>query len=152
MVYTDDAAQLAGGLLPRQVGTILNELFVDGPMADLGFELNHDGIVKRMFIKVGVFIMDGLAHKACWHCKGDDGSKFCILDMNAFSALSRVTEEDGTRLLQCNARRFVDLDLSTSADMREAVHRLEAHRATDTAKVLRFVRRHLASHMSHTTA
>ena len=134
---TQRSVQVASypGKLAAVFGTILNTLFVDGPMSDLGFELNHDGIVKRMFIKVGVFIMDGLAHKACWHCKGDAGSKFCILDMNAFSALSRVTEEDGTRMLQCNARRLADLDLSTSADMREAVHRLEAHRATDTAKV-----------------
>ena len=120
------------GKLAVMFGTILNELFVEGPMSDIGFELNHNGIVKRMFIKMGVFVMDGLAHKALWHCKGDAGSKFCILDKNAFSALSRVTEEYGTRLLQCNARRLADLDLSTSADMREAVHRLEAHRATDT--------------------
>ena len=38
---------------------ILHDLFVDGPLSDIGFELNHGGIVKRTFIKVGVFIMDG---------------------------------------------------------------------------------------------
>ena len=68
------------GKLAVVCGAILLSLFVDGPMSDIGFELNYLGIKKRMIVKVGVFIMDGAAHKAVWHCKGDAGNTLCILD------------------------------------------------------------------------
>ena len=120
------------GKMALVFGSVLRELFVSGPMSDVGFELNHGRRSTRMFVKLGTFIMDGAAHKSIWHCKGDAGTKLCLLDRNVFSVASRVAEEDGTALLQCNVKKCADLDLVTSADVRDAVRRLEVCRHTDT--------------------
>ena len=94
-------------------GTILRELFADGPMLDVGFELNRPGKTIRLFIRLGLFIMDGLAHKSVCHCKGDMGSKCCVVCRNVFSAVSEIADEDdGSQLFRCNVTKYSELDLA----------------------------------------
>ena len=86
-----------------------------------------------MHVKLCIFIMYGAAHKSTWHCKGESGSTFCILDRNAYSSMSRVAEEDGSEMLQCDLKTHAELGLATSAELRDTIRRLETFRLTDSA-------------------
>ena len=56
----------------------------------------------RLFATLGMFIQDGGAHKATWHCRGDGASKLCMLCKNLFTESSEICDEDGTHLLRGN--------------------------------------------------
>ena len=115
--------QIPGGMW-KIFSVVLKELFVDGPLADIGLHLETPaGRTLRLFAKLGYFIQDGAAHKQTWHCKGDAGCKLCVLCRNVFSAASEVVE-DGEEVLCCNAKKYADLDLATSEDLQWAVRRL----------------------------
>ena len=134
-------ANVAGGMA-AVFGTILKELFVTSDISTVGFVINRNGRSHRLYVKLGFFVMDGAAHKFTWHCKGDAGSKLCILCRNMFSATSMISEEDGTEQLRCNVTKHADLDLASSEDLRGSVRRLEAYRMTDAPGV--FERRQMA--------
>ena len=126
-VRTQVVNQIPGGI-SKVFSIILKELFVDGPLADIGLLLQKADAAPmgghRLFAKLGYFIQDGAAHTQTWHCKGDSGCKLCVLCRNIFSLASEVVDEDGTRVLRCNAKTRAELDLATSADLRWAVRRL----------------------------
>ena len=122
---------MAGGMA-AVFGMILKELFIVGGLAEVGLVLNRAGQpLKRIYIRLGCFIQDGAAHKSTFHCKGESGTKLCVLCRNIFSVKSQICDEDGAAYLQCNVRRKRDLDKATSAELRETVRRLEAHRLVD---------------------
>ena len=101
---------------------VMRELFIDGPLADIGMLLEHDGRSHRFFAKLGYFIQDGAAHKQTWHCKGDAGCKLCVSCRNIFSLASEVV--DGEELFRCNVKQYADLDLADWDDLRYSVRRL----------------------------
>ena len=124
---------MAGGMA-AVFSTLIKTCFVDNDLSDVGLVLNRDGRPPtRVFARLGCFVQDGAAHKSTWHCKGDAGSKICILCRNLFSARSELCDEDGGELLHCNARRRSDLDVATNEELREAVRRLEHFKAIDRA-------------------
>ena len=115
---------LIPGGMPKIFSVVLKELFVDGPLADIGLHLEMPaGRTLRLFAKLGYFIQDGAAYKQTWHCKGDAGCKLCVLCRNVFSAASEVVDQDGEEVLCCNAKKYADLDLATSEDLHWAVRR-----------------------------
>jgi len=122
-VRTQVVNQIPGGM-SKVFSIVMRELFVDGPLADIGMVLEHGGRSHRFFAKLGYFIQDGAAHKQTWHCKGDAGCKLCVLCRNLFSLASEVVDEDGEELLRCNVKKYAELDLATSADLRYSVRRL----------------------------
>jgi len=123
--------KIAGGLA-QIFAVVLKDVFGRHAVAEVGVVLNRpDGYTVRLFIKLGFFIMDGSAHTYVWHCKGDAGSKLCILCRNLSSHASEVADEDGTFELRCNVTKKSELDLATSQDLRHAVRRLEALKLTD---------------------
>ena len=130
-VRTQVVNTIPGGM-SKIFSLVLRELFVDGPLSDLGLRLEHNGRVHRLFAKLGYFIQDGAAHKQTWHCKGDAGCKLCVLCRNLFSLASEVVGEDGAEVLRCNTKRYSELDLASSADLRYAVRRLNALRVDPT--------------------
>ena len=112
------------GAMSKVFSLVLRDLFLDGPLADIGMDLEHAGRRHKFFSKMGFFIQDGAAHKQTWHCKGDAGCKLCVLCRNIFSMASEVVGDGGEGLLRCNAKTYAELDLASSADLRYAVRHL----------------------------
>jgi hypothetical protein len=48
----------------------------------------------RLWMKLGIFVQDGAAHKCTFHCKGDAGTKFCMQCVNLYAEKSEVVDED----------------------------------------------------------
>ena len=85
----------------------------------------------QLFFELRVFVMDGAAHKYLWHCKGDAGLKPCMLCLNLYTRQSGVAQEDGTRLLVCDAIDESGLKIATDAQVRGTVNRLAVRSTTD---------------------
>lgn len=81
---------------------------------------------KRFWCALSMVLQDGAAHKSVWHCKGDAGSKFCMLCRNLFSEKSGLADEDGNDMLTCNLIHENELDMATDADIFGSVRRLAA--------------------------
>lgn len=71
---------LSGGM-SQVFSMILKLLFGQaGPMEDLSREGMHiPNTHSRLFCRLGMFLQDGAAHKYLWGCKGDAGTKLCML-------------------------------------------------------------------------
>ena len=127
-VRTQIVNKILGGI-SKVFSIVLRELFVDGPLADIGLVMEHaSGRTRRFFVKLGYFIQDGAAHKQTWHCKGDYGCKYCVLCRNIFSYASEVVDEEGDELLRCCTKTYAELDLASSEDLRWSVRRLNTLR------------------------
>ena len=88
-----------------------------------------DGSRHRLFARFKFFVQDGLAHKCVFGCKGDNGSKLCMLCKNLYAEASELTDEDGTDMLTCSIINAADLRFATNDDIRGAMRRLEAAKA-----------------------
>lgn len=131
---SSEVAKVSGGIA-QVFGAVIK--FIFGPELNLhtgGLVLTRpDGTIVRIFAKLGMILQDGGAHKLTWHCKGDAGTKLCMLCRNLVSKESDIVAEDGTNLLTCSLIHEHELDMATDADIREAVQRLAAFKETDTA-------------------
>ena len=116
----------AAGGMAQVFGEVLKLLFVKADVKTIGFTLHRDGKVVYLYIELGFFVQDGSAHKFTWHCKGDAGSKLCLLCKNLFSEASEIADEDGEQQLRCNCTKYSELDLASSAELRGAVRELNA--------------------------
>ncbi|CAE8734286.1 unnamed protein product [Polarella glacialis] len=71
--------KLSAGI-SQAFGAVLKQWF-GNPSSDIaagGLVLKHpDGSQLRLFIKLGMMLQDGGAHKHVFHFKGDGGTKFC---------------------------------------------------------------------------
>ena len=108
-------------------GCILKMLFVDdlGTLQQGGITLKRRGkAMFRFFAKFCFFLQDGAAHKQTFHCKGDAGTKFCLLCRNVFARTSAIADDDGSELLVCDAIKRADLDLATTDELRAAARRV----------------------------
>ena len=121
------ARNIPGGMA-KVFGAILEDMFVNGPLADVGLWLGSSGRKFHFFAKLGHWIQNGAAHQTTFHCKGDAGCKLCVC-RNLFSQASEVVDEDGSGTLQCKAKDYAELDLAIHDDLKEAVTRLEMLRA-----------------------
>ena len=96
---SSQVALMAGGMA-AVFSTLIKTCFVDNSLSDVGLVLNRDGRPPtRVFARLDCFVQDGAAHKNTWHCKGDAGSKICILCQNLFSAKSELCDEDDVKCL-----------------------------------------------------
>jgi len=98
---------------------------------------DSSGVHVRVYCKLGVFIMDGDAHRAVWCCKGDAGLKLCMLHANLYTSKSGIVQEDGTEMLTCSLVRDEDAILCSDEDVRGSVDRLAAKHATDAIAVFK---------------
>ena len=100
VTYRSSQVALMAGGMAAVFGTLIKTCFVDNYLSVVGLVLNRDGRPPtRVFARLGCFVQDGAAHKSTWHCKGEAGSKICILCRNLFSARSELCDEDGGELL-----------------------------------------------------
>ena len=121
------------GKMSQVIGAILKLMF-----AANSFNLMLGGITLaieghrpiRFWARMRIIIQDGAAHKETFHCKGDSGSKLCLLCKNVFTDKSNMVDEDGSELLRCNVIVDSELDLATDQDLRDAPRSLEARHAT----------------------
>jgi hypothetical protein len=113
-----------------QAFAVALKLFFGGLTCNLatgGMVLTHsDGSQHRLWCNLGMILQDGGAHKLVWHCKGDAGTKMCMLCRNLVSVKSKVVDEDGSQLLTCSVVFEEDLDFATDKDLRGTISRLAA--------------------------
>ena len=84
-----------------------------------------------------MILQDGGAHKLVWHCKGDAGTKMCMLCRNLISQRSRIASEDGSALLKFSVVHESELDFATDADIRGTIARLAHDAATLSKEMLK---------------
>ncbi len=89
----------------------------------------------------------GGAHKSVWHCKGDAGTKLCMLCKNLYAEKSELVDEDGSDLLTCSLVHESDLDFATNEDILGAARRLASKAGTEPAQ--RFALRQQAVGLRH---
>jgi hypothetical protein len=117
-----------------QVFGALIKLFFGAAVHDFsaGGALLHPpgGMPCRLFAIMGMILQDGGAHKSVWHCKGDAGTKFCMLCLNLYSRESDIVDEElGERLLTCTLVHEDELHFANNDDIRGAARRLEHYKA-----------------------
>jgi hypothetical protein len=93
------------------------------------------GEMFRFWASLSMILQDGGAHKLVWHCKGDAGTKMCMLCRNLVSQRSKVAGEEGAELLKCSIIHEAELDFATDADIRGTIRRL-AEDAVNLPKAL----------------
>ena len=92
---------------------------------------------KRLFVSLGVFIMDGSAHKFALSIKGDSGSRFCCLCKNIFLAKAKPSSEDPEDVPVATVSCFTKashLDLASDEEIWSSWSRMVARKDTETAK------------------
>ena len=84
----------------------------------------------RIFATLSMLIQDGGAQKAVWMCKGDAGTKLCMLCHNLVTRKSGLAVPGG--LLVDDMISDDRLKLATNASIRTCIARLEHSKAADT--------------------
>jgi hypothetical protein len=134
-----DVNQVSGGM--SQVFKAIVKMFFGADIHNLATGgmhwTGHDGSSGRLFAHMGMFLQDGGAHKTVWHCKGDAGSKLCMLCRNLYTQKSQLVAEDGSHMLTCSLIHEADLDFATDDDIRGSVRRLAVRHATDSNVVFK---------------
>ena len=102
----------------------------DVPVA--GFVLKYpDGTHVRIYIKFGMCLQDGAAHKLVLGLKGDSASKYCMLCKNEFRLHgSRDEREDSDEDVCFTVLKHCDMQLATDAEILQSVDRLATRRTT----------------------
>jgi hypothetical protein len=112
---------------------------------DNGHNAEHGGIVvetcegvqHRICFKLGLFVQDGGAHQTTFCCKGDAGTKLCILCNNLYAEKSGIHDEEGVEQLTCSIVQERDMRFSSDEEIRGAVVRLAGHFERDTLDVFK---------------
>ena len=115
------------------MASVLTAVFCN-PNCDVlqgGIALHHpSGAVHRLWIKLGMSLNDGAAHKLVHGYKGDSGCRFCSLCLNAWCSVSPVVDEDGEPLMVCRMFKVSEMKLADDNDILGAVDRLAARAIT----------------------
>ena len=98
-----------------------------------GLTLHHGDTYVNIWIKLGMNLNDGQAHKLVHGYKGDSGCRFCSLCLNAWSSVSPVLDDDGNPLMVCTMLKCSDVKPASDQDIFGAVDRLTARKETETA-------------------
>ena len=86
----------------------------------------------RLFATLSMVLQDGGAQKLVWGCKGDAGTKLCMLCKNLVTSSSSAVERDTTNLLTDDIIAEENIVSASNADIRDTLRRLAAHKATET--------------------
>ena len=134
------------------MASVLTVVFCN-PLCDVmegGVALKHPtGRIHHLFIKLGLFLNDGQAHKLVMGVKGDGGCRFCTLCLNAWSSVSPVLDEDGEPLMICKMIKSSDMVPATDSDLLGAVDRLAHRFSTGAPKFKDWEKASGLNHMEH---
>ena len=117
-----------------QVFAVLLKAFFGGYSA---FDISTGGLQLegphgdkvRIWAVLSMTLQDGAAQKAVWGCKGDGGSKHCMLCRNLYSGSSGIAASDATHML-VDDMVGDSIEFSTNADIMGVIDRLKHHKAT----------------------
>ena len=87
----------------------------------------------RFFAKLSMFLQDGAAHKSVWGCKGDSGTKLCMMCTNLVTEASGLVDEDGEDILVCSLIHEDQLNFASDDDVRASLARLANHKLTSSS-------------------
>ena len=120
VIRSDLVSLVAGGI--SQVFAVVLKLFFGSLPSNIqsgGVVLhNPDESILRVFAKLWMVLQDGGAHKLLWHCKGDSGTKMCMLCRDMIASDSGETDEDGVPIIVCRDMSVDTLDLCSDEDIR----------------------------------
>ena len=83
------------------------------------------GFSSRLFLKIGMFLQDGLAHQTLFSLKGHTGHKFCHLRLNLYAKKAKFQDEDGCQLLTASTFDKKSIIKATDQDVLGTCHRLK---------------------------
>ena len=135
-----DVNKIEGGMA-QLFGSLIKQFFLVATSTLMlgGMALKRAGKpALRLFAKLACFVQDGGAHKVTWHCKGDAGTKHCLICKNLFTDKSQLVAEDDTELLRCNVIVHAELDRASSAELRFAARRVTAFRSIDDPETFKY--------------
>ena len=121
-------SQIFGAIIKLFFGALVHDISLSGVLLR-----SPSGYPRRIFAKLGMFVQDGAAHKSVWHCKGDAGTKPCMLCLNLYTEKSELVGDDETHVLTCTLLHEAELHFASDADVRGSVHRLAARRLINNA-------------------
>ena len=98
-----DLKPVDGGI-SQLFGAVIKSFFANTfDMEQAGIVLKGpDGSRVRFYAKLAMVIQDGGAHKLVWSCKGDAGTRLCMLCLNLVSKSSELANHDDDRALPAN--------------------------------------------------
>ena len=145
MVNKSSDINMAEAGISQAVAAVLKLFFVSPvDLSKGGMVLDHpNGTKYRLWCKLGMVVQDGGAHKLIWNCKGDAGTRMCMLCRNLVSVSSEIADEHGERILTCNLIHENELDLATDDDIQGTMARLKGFKTTCT--VAQFKKRQQAA-------
>ena len=91
-----------------------------------------DGGRVRLYAELDMMLQDGGAHKHVWCCKGDGGTRICMLCGNLVAHKSGIADEHGEDMLVCSLVHADECRWSTDAEILASVDRLAGLRATES--------------------
>ena len=96
----------------------------------LGLLLKHESGEScqniRLFFKFGMFLADGSAMKYIYSCKGDSGSKFCVMCRNVRAPLQEELEDEND-MLGSDVCTLSQCQLATNQEVLQAYQRCAAN-------------------------
>ena len=92
-----------------------------------------DGSSFRLWADMGLMVQDGGAHKLVWGCKGDGGSRLCMLCKNLVAEKAGLAGGSSGRLTDDLMDRS-KLLFASNAEICATVRRLHAYKATCSNK------------------
>ena len=114
--------------LSQLTKVVVKDLFqntlVDLPTGGLLLK-GPNGNRQRLWLKLGGFVQDGLAHKQMFSIKGDNGTRCCVLCKNIISKNSGILDEEGTELLKTELVTESACDFTTDEDLWPSLSRLK---------------------------
>jgi hypothetical protein len=111
------------------------------PGSDLSLAGIHlvgpEGDTLHLWAALNMILQDGGAHKSVFGCKGDAGTRLCMLCSNLVSVSSGLVDEDGDDILTCSLVFEDQLRFASDDDVKGTIRRLKAHKRSDSAKVFK---------------
>jgi hypothetical protein len=136
-------SKMIDGGMSQVFGIIPKLFFVIHALHEVGCTfMLASGRMVRIYAKMQAFLQDGGAHKLTWHCKGDAGAKFCLLCRNVITIKSELASVDGDGDVRSDIIKVGELDLATSAELKEAIRRVHHYKSIDAPGT--FIKRQFA--------
>jgi len=121
-------------IMASVVKCFFQSLDIDASLGQFWLE-SPSGEKVRLFLKVGMFLQDGAAHKLVFHCKGDAGTRCCMLCINLIAQTSKIardeylSSESGFVCSHCTEEGLV---FATDSDVKATLQRLAEKRNSMT--------------------
>ena len=130
LIRSSILSRVAAGM-SQWIGEIIRNIFgqpVEGQQIPVA--LTRRGRVHLFAARLSMILQDGGAHKALWSCKGDAGTRFCLLCRNCIARRCKILDEAGCAMV--GSTDIVDDNLvrHTDSTVLAAIDRLKEKRTS----------------------